>query len=85
MTLPRFEVLFQPSSNATPTQLHTTADPNEATLAFHAELGRLRQCGEAGDVLVRKQNAVSQILFRHPVSNITAHDQYVRDARGAER
>jgi hypothetical protein len=63
----RFEILFHPGTAATPITLAITSDPNAATLAYHEAIGRLRERGAVGDVVMRKPDEENALLFRHPV------------------
>jgi hypothetical protein len=75
MPQPRFEILFQPAPQTQPTTLQATADPNEATVAFHAQLRRLREDGEVGHVLMHKLNDGCELLLRQPVAPRTMPDE----------
>jgi hypothetical protein len=55
--------------------LHTTADPNEATVAFHAQLRHLRERGAVGHVLLHKLDGERELLLREPVAPRTVPDE----------
>ena len=63
----QFEVLLQASSAAEPLVLWSGSDSNEATMAFHEELRRLRTQGATGDVLVRSHDHGHRQLLRQPL------------------
>jgi hypothetical protein len=64
----RFEIQYQSAPQAQPRALHATSDADEATVAFHAALSRLRERGAAGHVLMHKQNDECELLLRQPVN-----------------
>jgi hypothetical protein len=70
----RYEVLFQSALEPAVTALHTTTDPNEATVAYHAELSRLLAGELWGELLLRKQNDDRQVVLRQPVRAFTSRD-----------
>ena len=67
----RFEIVWQPSPAEAPTVLRSAVDANEATLAFHEELARLRTQEATGELFMRKGDRARHPLVRQP---ITEHD-----------
>ena len=65
----QFEVVLQSSSADEPIVLRTATDPNEATMAFHQELQRLRTQGATGEVLMRIDDQPQRPLLRQPLQH----------------
>ena len=68
---PRFAIMVQASPADEPVVLRTAADPNEATMAFHEELRRLRTEGATGELLMRKHDQTHHPLLRQPLKAVT--------------
>jgi hypothetical protein len=68
----QYEVLQQASSAAEPIVLWSGSDSNEATMAFHEELRRLRTEGATGDVLVQRLDPGHRCLVRQPLYSADA-------------
>ncbi len=50
----QFEIVWQTSPAEEPTVLRSAADANEATMAYHEELVRLRRQEAPGELMMRK-------------------------------
>ena len=74
----RFEIVWQPSSAEAPTVLRSAVDANEATLAFHEELARLRTQEATGALFMRKGDRAGRPLVRQPLKNHRVRHPLVR-------
>ena len=74
----RFEIVWQPSPAEAPIVLRSTVDADEATMAFHEELARLRTQEATGELFMRKGDRVRPPLFRQPLKNHRARHPLVR-------
>ena len=63
----QFEVVLQTSPGDTPIVLRSTADVNEATMAFHEVLQLLRRQAATGELIVRNANSALVPLLRQPL------------------
>ena len=63
-----FEIVFLAAAADEPIVLHTTTDPNAATLVFHEELQRLTTQEATGELLVRMHEAHAPLL-RQPLAH----------------
>jgi hypothetical protein len=63
----RFEIVWQAASADAPIVLQSAADANEATVAYHEELARLRMQEAPGELLVRNGDRVRPPLLRQPL------------------
>ncbi len=62
-----FAVVLRGAGEREPVALHTVADANQATLAFHAQLQRLTEQQIAGDLLLVQHEEVPRTLLRQPL------------------
>jgi hypothetical protein len=67
-TLQTFEIVLMPPSQEKPVPLRSTNDPDKATVAFHAELQRLKQERAQGELVVLQQGAEGTTLLRQPLT-----------------
>jgi hypothetical protein len=74
----RFEIVWQASSAETPIVLRSAADANEATIAFHEELARLRSQQATGELLMWKGDRVRPPFLRQPLKNYRARHPLLR-------
>ena len=74
----RFEIVWKPSPAEAPIVLRSAIDGNEATMAFHEELARLRTQEATGELFMRKGDRVHPPLLRQPLKNHRARHQLVR-------
>jgi hypothetical protein len=72
----RFEIVWCASPAAAQILLRSTTDANEATIAFLAELARLKRQAAPGELLVRTGDRTRPPLMRQPLT-----DQGERDVR----
>jgi hypothetical protein len=63
----QFEVVFQAPPGDAPIVLRSTADANEATMAFHEVLQRLRRQMATGELIVRNADCALVPLLRQPL------------------
>ena len=62
-----FAVVLLRAGAREPVVLHTLADANQATLAFHAELQRLTEQRIGGDLRLVQHTELPRTLLRQPV------------------
>ena len=65
----RFEIVWQAASADAPIGLQSAADANEATVAYHEELARLRTQQTTGELVMRKGDRVRPPLLRQPLTD----------------
>jgi hypothetical protein len=74
----RFEIVWQPSPAEAPIVLRSAVDADDATMAFHEELARLRIQEATGELVMRKGDRARLPLFRQPLKNHRARHPLVR-------
>jgi hypothetical protein len=48
----RFEIIFRPDTDEAPIPLESAGDADQATMAFHAQVQRLKREGTSGELVV---------------------------------
>jgi hypothetical protein len=74
----QFEIVWQPSPAEAPIVLRSAVDANEATMAFHEELARLRSQEATGELFIRKGDRARHPLMRQPLKNNRVRHPLVR-------
>jgi hypothetical protein len=74
----RFEIVWQPSPAEALIVLRSAVDADDATMAFHEELARLRIQEATGELVMRKGDRARLPLFRQPLKNHRARHPLVR-------
>jgi hypothetical protein len=74
----RFEIVWQPSPSEAPIVLRSAVDANEATMAFHEELARLRSQEATGELFMRKGDSARHPLVRQPLKKNRVRHPLVR-------
>jgi hypothetical protein len=63
----RYAIVHHPPGHKRPQLLGHALNPNEATMAFHRQLWRLRKQGRAGDVVLARCDADQTVILRQPL------------------
>jgi hypothetical protein len=63
----RYEIVFLPAPWEGIIPLRETADPNVATIAFHAEMERLRADGATGELILINYQSRRKLMLRQPL------------------
>lgn len=64
-----FEIILKLPAPGKPIALRSTSDPNQATMAFHTELQRLKQERTEGELIVVQHGGQEQAVLRLPLVN----------------
>jgi hypothetical protein len=52
----QFEIVFRPDSDEAPIPLESVVDADQATMAFHAQVQRLRREGTPGELVLMNRH-----------------------------
>lgn len=64
-----FEIMLKLPATEKPIALRATSDPNQATMAFHTELQRLKQERTEGELIVVQRRGEDLAVLRQPLVN----------------
>jgi hypothetical protein len=62
-----YEIVLLPAADEAPIPLESLRDANEATLAFHTQLQRLKREGTAGELVLLNRDSRDPLLDEGPV------------------
>ena len=66
-----FAIVLRADEAAAPVVLQSARDADEATVAFHSERQRLKQCRVVGDLLLMRQGKGARKLLREPLPGMS--------------
>jgi hypothetical protein len=70
--VPRYEIIFMPPAEGTPKVVHSTRNPDEATVLFAVELQRLLSDRATGELAIRRKvskNVDPDIILRQQITS----------------